>query len=112
MAALPPANYKTWLELVDYARLRAKHSIARNGHQEAAYWVRIMRWASDMEAQGNGPRVVLHASMTDVKTRRLSFEVRAERYARAVHCRKMLLNCGEKVKRLSLYWLREATNTL
>jgi hypothetical protein len=108
---LPPKDYKTWSELAEYARLRAKHSAARNGHQETAYWVRIMRWAQEMAKVDFSVVRALRGALVAVE-RGYGFSNRAEAYAHAVHCRRMLLNRGEKVERLSLKWLKEAVEKL
>lgn len=109
----PTDDYKTFSELAEYARQRAKISAARNGHQEFAYWLMIAEWADDCQLENKDPHDALKTQVALVEWRDdprvdLSIDEVAEHYAKAVHARKLLKNRGEKVKRLSLAWLREA----
>lgn len=110
-----PDNYQTFAELAEYARQRAKVSIRRRGHQEAAYWIGIMRWA---EALSHHTTITPESTYRHccqrlewLKTQDLTQAARirdaALWYARAVHMRKMLINQRHHPKRLSLDWLRE-----
>lgn len=107
-----PKDYKTFAELVEYAKKRAKHSAARNGHQEFAYWIGVMEWAlaCDQECLEPADELPFHIEATMAKV--VGVEMRSESYARAVHCRQMLVNRGEKPPRLSLDWLRKAAQNL
>lgn len=112
---IPPANYKTFEELAEYARQRAKISAKRNGHQEFAYWATICHWAEDCAACIDEPinavdEFVAQRDITQSSERdELS---KAESHAFAIHLRIMLKNRGVKVPRLSLRWLREAAAKL
>jgi hypothetical protein len=110
-----PKDYKTFAELAEYARKRARHSAARNGHQEFAYWVEIALWASHPSMASKKPAAVLKRELEEVafyggSPGWVSFVARD--YAHAVHLRQMLINRGEKPPRLSLAWLREAAKRL
>lgn len=132
--SLPPANYKTFEELAEYARQRAKISAARNGHQEFAYWLEIRLWALDMadcagihdelgdllqsklravdvysgsiSSVGQNAGSQLGRTKLDIPRRLVTA------YAQAVHLRTMLINRGQRVERLSLNWLRKAADAL
>lgn len=107
---MPEDNYTTFAELAEYARQRALISAKRNGHQEFGYWVRIYRWAKDC-AEWNEDCVEEFRGALNALRYRGDYDDpvqdAAQDYARAVHLRKMLINRGERVPRLSLGWLRE-----
>lgn len=131
---LPPDDYKTFEELAEYARKRAKISAARNGHQEFAYWLETRLWALDMaECPGIHDQLaeLLQSNLRGVETYsasvsragqnaggnlgRMKLDIPrrlATSYAQAVHVRKMLINRGEKPPRLSLKWLRGVAEKL
>lgn len=109
---LPPANYKTFSELAEYAKARARISAKRRGHQEFAYWMTIYYWANDCEAEGFEPleefmshRLIANSPAYDVMSK-------AEAHALAVHCSIILRNRGARVPKLSLNWLREEARKL
>jgi hypothetical protein len=109
---IPPANYKTFSELAEYAKERAKISAKRNGHQEFAYWLLIHRWANDCADDKINLFLEFIANRNRTKAISLDAFDKAEAHAFAVHCRIMLKNRGEKVERMSLDWLREAAKKL
>lgn len=112
IVALPPANYKTFAELAEYARQRAKISAARRGHQEFAYWLLVEQWATDCVDEASTPQRELTHYLGIVQSNEHDAMMKAEAYAFCVHCRKMLINQGENPPRLSLKWLREAAAQL
>lgn len=119
---LPPADYKTFEELVEYAKQRAQISIKRRGHQEAAYWIEIQQFAAQhLEREAMLEQIVtfnqrwiaeavewFYLGTDPVEV----FRNLTKRYAWCVHCCKMLRNRGEKAPQLSLKWLREAAKKL
>lgn len=117
MSQMPEANYKNFQELAVYATARAKISAGRRGHQEFAYWYSIRIWALAHNKKMPGPDD-LTRSMLDLQHEAVKFSreghigAAAQFYAMAVHVRKMLINRGEQVQRLSLDWLREAADQL
>ena len=108
--ALPNSDYKTWSELVEYARERAKISAARNGHQEFDYWLGIMQWAKFADDMDYDPHTELRDGIRTIDE--VSTRLKSLRHAQCVHLRKMLMNRGEKVPRLSLDWLRREAEKL
>lgn len=106
------ANYKNFSELADYARMRAERSAKRCGHQEFAYWVRVMKWARTASTRNHSDLMGMFRTLKAVidnrgdKLHESVFDM-AWTYAMAVHLRKMLVNQGCDVERLSLQWLRE-----
>ena len=113
---IPKDDYKSFAELAEYAKARAKHSAARRGHQEFAYWVEIHNWAEEQKFKGRDKYLresvefYLHelGRWADLDYHKWA----TEEYARLVHLRKMLVNRGEKVPRLSLQWLRGMADRL
>lgn len=107
-----PKDYKTFPELADYARKRAVHSAARNGHQEFAYWHRIAKWAEDNGSVSPHKQLEYYRLGTEEAANEGNFSLAAQHYAYAVHCRQMIVNSGGFPARLSLAWLRKASETL
>lgn len=107
-----PKDYKTFPELAEYARKRAKVSAARNGHQEFAYWLRIAQWAEDHGDISPHSDFRYYQAGLNLAVANGKYSLASQLYAYAVHCRQMMLNRGESVPRLSLDWLREAAGKL
>lgn len=118
--ALPADDYKSMDELAEYARKRALISAARGGHQEFAYWLRIMRVAQDYDRRGLmqssaqiGEELSACIGILEYPDEHeLSIDERVQIYAEAVHYRKLLRNRGQPAERLSLDWLRAAAGLL
>lgn len=111
----PEATYTTFEELTAYARQRALISANRNGHQEFAYWVSIAEWANSCANHNVNVRFELNATLDCLRYRDdyvNPIQDAATDYARAVHLRRMLVNRGDRVPRLSLDWLREEAEML
>jgi hypothetical protein len=109
------ANYKTFEELAAYAKQRAQHSAKRRGHQEFTYWWRVMKWAEDSAKYETDLQEEFDACVCIVEYREEYCEDVTDTawvYSQAVHLRKMLVNRGHKVQRLSLNWLREEAEEL
>lgn len=105
----PKDDYKTFSELAEYAKQRAKISAARNGHQEFVYWLKIAQWAGNREGLSPGNEFHIYRNAVEKAAHDGNYVLAAEHYAKSVHCRKMMLNCGAgRVERLSLDWLRKA----
>jgi len=108
-----PKDYKTFAELAEYAKKRAKHSAARNGHQEFDYWVVIMKWANEMSrSECDEALPAWITTSLGIVEKVGNTEMKARHYAFAVHMRQMLINRGEKPLRLSLQWLRKAAQEI
>lgn len=115
---IPPANYKTFAELAEYARQRAKHSAARRAPQDFEYWEETYQWALSLAQFGSQDidqlqELLLHE--IEIANRQYSHvPAKAKAHARAIHIRRMLTNREEKIKppRLSLAWLREEAERL
>lgn len=110
-----PKTYKTFAELAEYAKQRAKISAARNGHQEFEYWESIYGWALHESQNNCDPHDILRQWKSETATplyRTQFVKDMARIHARAVHCCIMLKNRGENPPRLSLKWLREAAERL
>lgn len=107
-----PKTYKTFAELAEYARERAKISAARNGHQEFEYWWQTMKWAQDNGSVTPHRQLGYYIAGVLEAAKAGNYSLAAQHYARAVHCRQMIINSGEDVPRLSLKWLREAAEQL
>lgn len=112
-----PKTYKTFAELAEYAKQRAKISAARRSPQDFEYWESIYGWAlheAGCDVQLDPRRYIERWKRETVTPlyRTQFVKDMAQAHARAIHCRIMLKNRGEKVPRLSLKWLREAAERL
>jgi len=80
--SLPPTNYKSFEELAEYARQRAKISAVRNGHQEFAYWLTIHNWANDCADEALDPGDELVKELRQLAATRRD-TITAQEFARA-----------------------------
>lgn len=107
-----PKDYKTFAELAEYARKRAKHSAGRNDPQAFRYWKWVHAIANELSRANATPAETLESARRILATKYENADLMATQHALAVHCRQMMLNRGEKPPRLSLNWLREAAKRL
>lgn len=109
---LPPADYKTFAELADYAKRRAKISANRRAPQDFEYWFHTAEWAQRCAMLQDDPAVEFDRYATCMTEANWTITMRADFHAKAIHCRRILTNRGEKPPLLSLDWLREAAKRL
>lgn len=109
---IPPATYTTFSELEVYAKARAKISAARRAPQDFEYWFHTAEWAERCALLRDDPKIEFDRYVTCLSESNWTITMRANFHAKAIHCRRILINRGEKPPRLSLDWLREAAENL
>ena len=104
-------DYKNFSELAEYAFWRIQKSIKRNDPVAAKYWMEVKEWA---EKRISGERhfdilpKICYEALIKIFNRvsEKDFYTAVRIYRLIKHLRKMLINNGEQVPRLSLDWLR------
>ena len=104
-------DYKNFSELAEYAAWRFQKSVKRNDPVAAKYWLEVKEWAekrtSDERHYDILPKICYEALIKIFnKVSEKDFHTAVRIYCLIKHLRKMLINNGEQVPRLSLDWLR------
>jgi len=110
------ASYKTFIELAEYTKSRAKRSAARNDPNAWSYWMDIYQWA-ELEAFELGhlkDQVKIFKSLAMQMRRQIKRAIEYDQYTEAArahgklsHLVRMLRQSGEKIKQPSQRWLQD-----